>query len=117
VSPAGIGEPKITPPIIPDRWYVHAKFNHAAHAAIRSCEECHGQARTSEKTSDILLPDRASCLECHSPSPKGGVVSTCTTCHDYHNEAPAHGMAGMTPLRQMMLGNPSPLAGSAGQPR
>jgi hypothetical protein len=105
VSPAQIGEPKITAPIIPDRWYVHAKFNHAVHAAIRTCEECHTQARTSEKTADILLPDRASCLECHSPAPKGGVVSTCTTCHDYHNEAPTSATAEMTPLRRMMLGD------------
>ena len=115
VTPARLGEPKITPPIIPDRWYVHAKFNHAAHATVASCESCHSQARTSEKTSDILLPDRASCVECHSPSPKGGVVSTCTTCHDYHNEMPAHATAAMTPLRQMMLGD-TPLVGSAGQP-
>jgi hypothetical protein len=114
VTPSEIGEPKITLPVIPDRWYVHAKFNHAVHAAIRTCEECHTQARTSEKTSDILLPDRASCLECHSPAPKGGVVSTCTTCHDYHNEAPGSATADMTPLRRMMMGN-APLVQVSGQ--
>jgi uncharacterized OB-fold protein len=31
------------------------------------------------KTSDVLMPKRATCAACHSPA--GGVVSTCVTCH------------------------------------
>ncbi len=55
------------------------------------CNACHGQVLQSAKTSDISLPDKASCVTCHSP--KRGVVSTCATCHDYHNKAPAAGVA------------------------
>jgi hypothetical protein len=79
--------PVVTRPVTPDRWYVHARFDHAAHITM-SCEACHGQALLSEKTSDINLPDKASCVTCHSA--QGGVVSTCATCHDYHNQEPAH---------------------------
>jgi len=110
-SPAGQRE--VTPPITPDRWFIHARFDHAAHAAVRSCEECHTTVRASDKTADINIPDKASCVKCHSPA--GGVVSTCATCHDYHNEAPASLSAGMTPLRQMMLGGALPLVGSSAQ--
>lgn len=100
------GEPSVVPPVTPDRWYVHAKFNHAAHTAVRSCEECHSMARQSDKTSDILLPDKASCVTCHSP--KGGVVSTCVTCHDFHNQSPAHeAAAAVSPLKNMMLAAPA----------
>jgi hypothetical protein len=108
------GQWHVTPPVTPDRWYVHAKFNHAAHAAVRSCEECHDKARDSSLTSDILLPDKASCVKCHSP--QGGVASTCATCHDFHNQSPAHAMAGLTPLRKMMLGTALPLVDSAAHP-
>ena len=95
--------PVVTKPVTPDRWYVHARFDHAAHATM-SCEACHGQALQSVKTSDILLPDKASCVTCHSP--KGGVISTCATCHDYHNKTPAHDVAsGDSSLRKMMLGD------------
>ena len=104
-----VGQRSATPPVIPDRWLVHAQFRHAQHAGIRSCEECHDMARTSSKTSDILLPDKASCIECHSP--KGNVASSCTTCHEFHNEAPAHAMAAQTPMRQMLLGSGLPLVG------
>jgi hypothetical protein len=97
------GQPRVTPPVLPDRWYVHARFDHAAHTTV-SCESCHGQALLSKKTSDILLPDKASCVACHSA--KGGVISTCVTCHDYHNQAPAPGMASVSALRSMMLGQP-----------
>jgi hypothetical protein len=107
------GVPKVTSPLIPDRWFVRAKFNHAAHANVATCEQCHTAARTSQRTSAILLPDRESCLKCHSAA--GGVVSTCTTCHDYHNRAPADAAAALTPLRRMMLGA-APVAQDAFHP-
>jgi hypothetical protein len=96
-------EPVITKPVTPDRWYVHARFDHAAHSTL-NCNACHGQVLQSAKTSDISLPDKASCVTCHSA--KGGVVSTCTTCHDYHNPRPVHGVAEASSLREMMLGKP-----------
>jgi DnaJ-class molecular chaperone len=65
-----------------------------------SCEACHGQVLQSVKTSDINLPDKASCVTCHSA--KGRVVSTCATCHDYHQQEPARDMAGASVLRRVM---------------
>ena len=97
------GEPDVTEPVTPNRWYVHARFNHAAHTTM-NCEACHGQVVASTKTSDINLPDKASCVTCHSA--KGGVVSTCATCHDYHNKAPTGETAATATLKNMMLGNP-----------
>jgi hypothetical protein len=85
VKTSAAGEPEVTNPVTPDRWFIRAKFNHAAHSTM-SCEACHGQVLGSMKTSDINLPDKASCVTCHSA--KGGVVSTCSTCHDYHNPEP-----------------------------
>jgi hypothetical protein len=100
----GTGQnPIVTKPVTPDRWYVHARFDHAAHSTM-SCEACHGQVLASKKTSDVNLPDKASCVTCHSA--KGGVVSTCATCHDYHNKAPTTDVATTSALRQMMLGQP-----------
>jgi hypothetical protein len=74
------GSPAITPPVIPERWLTEARFNHAKHATL-ACTQCHA-ALTSRLTSDILLPGRETCVECHSP--RGGVANTCAECHTYH---------------------------------
>lgn len=79
VTAAGL--PTMQKPIIPDRWMSHARFNHQPHSHV-ACTECHG-AKTSRETSDILLPRKDNCISCHSP--KGGVPSSCVTCHGYHN--------------------------------
>ncbi|HXI72270.1 MAG TPA: hypothetical protein VNN22_18105 [Verrucomicrobiae bacterium] len=81
VKAAGSGSPKITPPMMMERWLAQAKFNHAKHANI-SCAQCHDAAR-SKDTADILLPAKETCLTCHSPH--GGVVDTCATCHTFHH--------------------------------
>jgi uncharacterized paraquat-inducible protein A len=77
------GSPKITQPVIMERWLAQAKFNHAKHANL-ACAQCH-DAVHSRDTADILLPAKATCVVCHSP--RGGVVDTCATCHTYHNAA------------------------------
>lgn len=82
--------PLVTPPVIPDRWMNHAKFNHAKHTTM-ACAECHAAAK-SEFTSDIIMPSQQSCTACHSP--KGGVSDSCITCHGYHNPPPAAGATG-----------------------
>ena len=102
VKSSTAGEPIVTKPVTPDRWYVHAKFDHAAHNTV-SCESCHSQARQSKLTSDVLLPDKTSCVACHSP--KGGVVSNCVTCHEYHNQSPDQAVTDNSALRKMMLGS------------
>jgi len=78
--------PTIVKTAIPRRWLPHSVFNHLAHArAGRSCEDCHGKARTSMQTTDVLLPEIASCQECHPGA--GEVRSACVTCHMYHDRA------------------------------
>ena len=88
VKASPTGEPLLTDPILPDRWLIHGNFNHAKHlVSARSadgkvlCSECH-LAESSKLTSDILLPPKGTCAECHSP--KGGVSENCSMCHSYH---------------------------------
>jgi hypothetical protein len=94
-------------PAGPRRWYVNSEFDHDAHRSM-SCVECHSAALTSEKTSDLLLPDiqwqglrfkpdsttelipaQRSCVECHHPdnSDGPGAASNCTECHVYHDRS------------------------------
>lgn len=81
VTPEGL--PSVIRPVIPDKWMIHAKFNHEPHKLV-SCTECH-DATHSRQTADILLPMKANCISCHSP--KGGASQSCVTCHGYHNFA------------------------------
>jgi hypothetical protein len=76
--------PIVTAPQTPDRWLPGATFNHAMHSAM-ACSECHAAA-SSERTSDVILPSKQSCVRCHSP--EGGAANTCTSCHIYHNHPP-----------------------------
>ena len=90
VTARGTAVPLITPPVMPDRWMNHAKFNHAKHTAM-ACADCHAAAK-SQLTSDIIMPSQHSCTACHSP--RGGVSDSCTTCHTYHNPPPAAWLSG-----------------------
>lgn len=80
VTETGNGVPVVIPPVIPDRWLIRGQFDHSKHFKI-ACAECH-DAVHSRETADVILPSKASCVECHSP--KGGVASSCSTCHSYH---------------------------------
>ena len=84
VKSAPNSSPKITPPLMLGRWLTQAKFDHAKHANI-SCAQCH-DAVHSRDTADILLPAQETCVACHSP--QGGVASSCTQCHSYHQPCP-----------------------------
>jgi hypothetical protein len=85
VTPREDAAPFIAPPVTPDRWLLHAQFDHSTHTMM-SCVDCHAAAK-SERTADIILPSAQTCIKCHSP--KGGVSSSCTVCHNYHNLPPA----------------------------
>lgn len=85
VTPRDNGNPVITKPVMPDRWMIHAQFNHSRHAQV-DCTTCHAAVKSS-LTSDIIMPTQQSCTECHSP--KGGVSFSCSECHTYHNAVPA----------------------------
>ena len=75
--------PTVVPPEVPARWLDHARFDHRAHAVF-SCAECHSAANGSQETADVLLPRMKSCVDCH----KAGPLSTCVTCHPYHDRGP-----------------------------
>lgn len=77
----------IVPPAIPAAWLPHARFDHAAHRQV-DCRRCHAGAAASPNNADALIPPRASCAECHSPSggPDSGASDSCTECHRYHSD-------------------------------
>lgn len=79
---------------IPDRWLRHSTFRHDSHRMM-SCTECHA-ARTSTKTSDVLLPSVNSCKNCHHS--QGGARNTCVECHLYHDRTKERDFNGPLPL-------------------
>lgn len=89
VTPRDNAAPEISVPQTPDRWFLRAQFHHGKHGSM-ACAECHA-AVSSERTADIIMPNRASCAQCHGP--KVGVSETCGTCHHYHNPPPVHATA------------------------
>ncbi len=85
---------------VPQVWFQHARFNHAAHRGVE-CRSCHANAyaRLEDKTAngmasrvsdDILIPGMDICVKCHAPQTKSGGAVTggarfdCTECHRYH---------------------------------
>ena len=112
VAAATFGAPTIIKPVLVDRWMVLSDFDHAKHVAVKGvqCETCHAAARSSSKSSDILLPAKASCVKCHSPHAEPGLktAAECITCHKYH--APIEAITAGTPpttastsLKDMLL--------------
>jgi predicted CXXCH cytochrome family protein len=88
VEATGRGDPlswRVMPLRITLDWFSKARFNHALHR-IQKCQSCH-QVEDSERSSDIAIPDRKSCLKCHAGnSPKHRrITSSCMSCHEFHN--------------------------------
>ena len=86
-----------TAPIIQTQWMQRANFTHTSHRQI-DCEKCHEGVRNSVNTSDVLMPRKKDCVECHGPQNirvalAGSTVSSgCTSCHrEYHVRTKAPG--------------------------
>lgn len=92
--------PAVAPPAVPRDWLPHARFPHERHGAAQGleCVDCHGGARESTETAEVLLPSIEVCRECHGAggggpgtrvAATGGerVPSDCTDCHGYHRGA------------------------------
>lgn len=78
----GITEYKLTN--VPVSWFPHAQFSHAKHS-LMTCTECHSQARSSTRTSDVLLPPKERCMNCHSnEASRVRARADCLECHEYH---------------------------------
>ncbi|MCY2964705.1 MAG: hypothetical protein NT069_13890 [Planctomycetota bacterium] len=92
----------IEKPQIPERWFQHAEFDHAAHRMVE-CGDCHqvwkgneGSApvQQSNLTEDVLIPGITVCRDCHSAKPDvvrlmpnaqiHGAGTHCVECHKYH---------------------------------
>lgn len=80
---------RTTPLNINHDWFSNARFNHASHRT-QQCQSCH-QVEHSETSADVAMPDRNSCLRCHSGNnPKyKRIASSCMSCHDFHQR---HGL-------------------------
>ena len=75
----------VVKPNIPEVWFTAARFSHGAHEEF-SCESCHDKTRTSTKTTDLLIPGKKLCQECHAQEQRVGFVkSGCVECHSYHD--------------------------------
>ena len=63
-----------------------ARFTHEHHVtdAQPNGETCHTNIRTSERASDVNLPNVASCRSCHAPEQKAQRATGCEACHTYH---------------------------------
>ncbi len=67
-----------------ERFYMHGWFDHEEHKD-EDCTSCHA-AETSEDATDLLMPDLASCRDCHEGETalESEVPSSCAMCHSYH---------------------------------
>jgi hypothetical protein len=110
-------------PRIPDRWLPRSDFDHRAHRMM-ACIDCHADAAADApgeakprypddddpaspasklawtgRTRQIMMPDIASCRECHSV--QGNTRFDCVMCHSFHapDVAPDHGGAFAGPAR------------------
>lgn len=83
---------RVVPLNINQDWFSKAHFNHASHRT-QQCQSCH-QVDHSDSSADVAMPDRKSCLRCHSGnSPKQKrIASGCMSCHDFHSSHIALGM-------------------------
>jgi len=85
----------IRPVAFPTRYMLHGWFDHRAHLVTQrpgqrrqegpaACLSCH-RADASSDSSDLLLPNVASCRDCHGGETSSlPVESSCAMCHDYH---------------------------------
>ncbi len=86
---------RIAPVQFTSRYIFHGWFDHRAHLIVQrpggrrldgsaGCLSCHN-ANASNSSSDVLLPNLASCRACHGGErTRLPVPSTCAMCHDYH---------------------------------
>jgi hypothetical protein len=68
------------------RWMPRAAFDHTPHLIVQ-CGDCHA-AESSRLTSDVLMPNQATCATCHAPS--RGAEARCFECHQYHDWRKSH---------------------------
>lgn len=93
--PPGTLNYRIQPVQFTSRYIFHGWFDHRDHMIVQrpgerrlegstGCLSCHN-ANRSNSSSDVILPNLASCRTCHGGERTSlPVPSTCAMCHDYH---------------------------------
>ena len=82
------GRPDLVPVNLPYRFLWGSYFPHDEHGGdVAECSDCH-TASTSDKATDLLIPNLESCRDCHlgeSAVKTAEIVpSGCAMCHGYH---------------------------------
>ena len=79
----------VKPIRVNDDWYSKARFDHVSHLSVKGqdteeiCLSCH-DVKKSDESSDIAMPQRNKCLECHRQGDEHSVELSCTKCHAFH---------------------------------
>lgn len=69
---------------ISSHWLPRAEFSHRQHE-LMACQACHASAATSALTSDINLPAKERCVQCHVDGAIQSAGTACIACHRYHH--------------------------------
>ena len=85
---------------ITEHWMTGARFDHSAHQLV-ACAECHGSAKTSKATADILLPGIATCQTCHRDA-RASASANCSECHVYHDWSKAKPVDSKTTIQELL---------------
>jgi predicted CXXCH cytochrome family protein len=99
-------------------WPSSSHFDHRAHRMV-SCLDCHGKAKTSEATRDVLMPSMGSCTECHAPkvaTGAQGAEARCQVCHNYHDRSQERPIDGRYQGKQLLTSSPPTAAPPATAP-
>jgi len=91
----------------------HARFDHSSHQLV-DCASCHTRATTSQDSGELLLPDVATCGQCHRPGSQTA-ESRCFECHTYHDESQRKTAPGRFTLHELSSKIPSSKNNRLGQ--
>ena len=79
----GDGVWQVVPVKLTSDWMPLAEFSHDSHQNM-TCDGCH-EAASSDKASDVSMPDIESCRTCHGGEhAQNKLQSKCVACHDFH---------------------------------
>jgi hypothetical protein len=89
---------QVAPVTLANHFLTKGRFPHKAHRSYdqktgeAACVACHTGTLKSKLASDVLVPDVASCRECHGKAPtiisRKKAPDDCTSCHGFHETSP-----------------------------
>lgn len=98
---------KLATKYLPRGGFDHSVPEHGGPGQSKSggfeCTDCH-RAKTSDKASDVLIPDLAKCGTCHGKTTAQIAAADdadCTTCHSFHTPGQATPKPGHPPLKTL----------------